>query len=146
MQKRLRVFVDTSALLAGLNSPSGAAGAMLAALLADKQSFEIVISKQVVEEAERNIRRKFPSLTDAWLSFVMNEPLIAPDATIAEIRKAFKVIGTDDAPIFASAVKANVDVLVTWNTRDFMKEKVLQMSPFSILTPGDFLKQFVRKI
>ncbi|MDP3735600.1 MAG: type II toxin-antitoxin system VapC family toxin [bacterium] len=139
------MFVDTSALLAGLNSPSGAAGAMLAALFADKQLFKIILSNQVIEEAERNIRLKFPLLTDAWLSFMLHAPLVAPDATIAEIRTAFEVIGTDDAPILASAIKACADVLVTWNTRDFMKEKVLQANPFPILTPGNFLKQFVRK-
>lgn len=110
MQKRLRVFVDTSALLAGLNSPNGAAGVMLAALFADKKSFEIVISNQVIEEAERNIRLKFSLLTYAWLAFMLHKPHIAPNPTIDEVRKAFEVIGTDDAPILASAIKANVDL------------------------------------
>ncbi len=53
MEKRLRVFVDTSALLAGLNPPSGVAGTILSACFSKR--LIPVISRQVIEEAERNI-------------------------------------------------------------------------------------------
>jgi len=53
MPKKLRVFIDTSALLAGLNSPNGAAGVILAACSSHR--IMPVISRQVIEEAERNI-------------------------------------------------------------------------------------------
>ncbi len=50
MPQKLRVFVDTSALLAGLNSPNGAAGIILAACFS--RDIVSVISPQVIEEAE----------------------------------------------------------------------------------------------
>lgn len=62
MRKRLRVFVDTSALLAGLNSPYGAAGIVLASCFA--HDVIPIVSPQVIEEAEKNIPRKFPRLGD----------------------------------------------------------------------------------
>ncbi len=61
MPKKLRVFVDTSALLAGLNSPTGAAGVVLAACFTGHAI--PIISPQIIEEAERNIKKKFPKLT-----------------------------------------------------------------------------------
>ena len=72
MPKRLRVFVDTSALLAGLNSPHGAAGTILAACFS--HDLIPVISPQVIEEAERNIPLKFPLLADAWANFLLIPP------------------------------------------------------------------------
>ena len=67
MPKKLKVFLDTSAILAGLNSPTGAAGVILAACFA-KQIIP-VISLDVIEEANRNIPLKFPFLLTAWQSF-----------------------------------------------------------------------------
>ena len=86
MKKRLRVFVDTSALLAGLNSPSGAAGTILAACFSGH--LIPVISKQIIEEAERNITLKFPLLHDAWNAFLAIPPELAPDPSLPMIRKA----------------------------------------------------------
>jgi len=70
MRRKSRVFLDTSALLAGLNSPTGAAGVILAACFSD--DVVPIISQQVIDEAERNIARKFPVLDDAWRSFLAN--------------------------------------------------------------------------
>ena len=67
--KKLRVFLDTSVILAGLNSPTGAAGVVLAACASGE--FLPVISPQVIEEAERNIGVKFPKLGIAWASFLL---------------------------------------------------------------------------
>lgn len=137
MPKRWRVFVDTSALLAGLNSPSGASGVILAACFAHEVI--PVISPQVIEEAERIIPRKFPRLNTAWASFLLIPPEVTQSPKLKEVRQAFAFLPTSDAPILASAMRAKPDVLVTWNTRDFMRPKVLGAVPFSILKLGEFL-------
>lgn len=141
MPKKLRVFVDTSALLAGLNSPNGAAGAILAACL----SYRLipVISRQVIEEAERNIAVKFPALRYDWETFLLIPPELAPNPSLREIRKAYQILPTSDAPILASALKADPDALVTWNTRDFLRKEVMLRAPFPILIPQNFLKRFL---
>ena len=141
MPKRLSVFIDTSALLAGLNSPHGAAGTILAACFS--QDFVPVISRQIIEEAERNIPLKFPLLADAWASFLLIPPEITASPTLHEIKKAYKLLPTSDAPILASALKAKPDALVTWNTRDFLRKEVIAAVPFPILIPQQFLKRFL---
>ena len=57
MPKKLQVFLDTSVILTGLNSPTGAAGVILAACFSEKIS--AIVSDQVMQEAEKNIYAKF---------------------------------------------------------------------------------------
>jgi hypothetical protein len=54
----VRVFVDTSVLLAGLASPRGAANLILT--LAEAELLTVVLSEEVLIEAERNLQRKLP--------------------------------------------------------------------------------------
>lgn len=144
MPKRLRVFIDTSALLAGLNSPHGAAGTILAACFS--RTLTPVISPQIIEEAERNIPVKFPELGDAWTSFLLIPPEITPQPSLKETREAYRLLPTSDAPILASALKAKPDALVTWNTRDFLRKEVMLSTPFPILIPRRFLEQFSKEL
>jgi|SRR3989338_11281306 len=142
MPKKLRVFLDTSTILAGLNSPTGAAGVILAACFA-KQIIPI-ISPQVVKEADRNIPVKFPNLATAWQSFLLIPPKITKEPTITEVQKAYQILPTSDAPILASAIATKPDALVTWNTKHFLRKEVIDAVSFSILTPGDFLHKFLK--
>ena len=143
MPGKLRVFLDTSAILAGLNSPSGAAGVILAACFS--QQIIPVISVQVIEEANRNIQAKFPELTTAWQSFLIIPPTVVKDPTLKQIKAAYEILPTSDAPILASAMAAKLMALVTWNTKHFMRQAVVEAVQFPILTPGDFLKEFLEK-
>lgn len=143
MPKKLKVFLDTSAILAGLNSPNGAAGVILAACFANQ--VVPIISSQVIEEANRNIPVKFPRLTQAWQSFLLLPPRVVKDPTIKQIKAAYKILPTSDAPILASAIAARLDALVTWNTKHFLRKEVIAKANFPILTPGDFLHTFLRK-
>lgn len=136
-----RAFLDTSAILAGLNSPTGAAGVILAACFAGK--IKPVISRQIVDEAERIIPLKFPDLDTGWVAFLATEPEMARRPTMTQIRRAHVLIQTSDAPILAAAMLAKPDALVTWNTKDFMKPAVLEAVNFPILIPGEFLNWWI---
>ena len=102
MPKKLKIFLDTSAILAGLNSPAGAAGVILAACFA-KQIIPIV-SPDVIEEAARNIPLKFPALTTSWQSFLLIPPNVTKNPTLKQVRIAYNIQPTSDAPILASAI------------------------------------------
>ena len=142
MGKRFRVFLDTSALLSGLNSPTGAAGVIIAAC----RTKEIipVISAQIIEESQRNIARKFPKLETSFQAFLLLPPEITPDPTLEQIRRAYQILPTSDAPILAAALKAKPDVLVTWDVHDFFRKEVRDRALFLILLPGDFVTKFLR--
>jgi predicted nucleic acid-binding protein len=142
MPKRLKVFLDTSAILAGLNSPTGAAGVILAACFSNQLS--PIISPQVIEEAERNIPTKFPGLIIPWQSFLLIPPKVTKEPTLKQVQAAYRILPTSDAPILAAALKAKPAALITWNTKDFMRRAVTSAAKFPILTPGQFLRDFMR--
>jgi predicted nucleic acid-binding protein len=55
---KTRIFADTNILIAGADSRSGASRAVL--LMGEIGLYTLVVSRQVLDEAERNIRAKFP--------------------------------------------------------------------------------------
>ncbi len=140
-RKRWRVFLDTSALIAGIVSPTGAAREVLR--LAEARVIELVVSRQVVVEAERNFASKLPLLLDDYhLLLRYLAPVVVEDPPHAAAQEAARVIHRNDAPILAAARIAAVDYLVTWNTRDFLADRVRDWASFPALTPGEFLRAF----
>lgn len=140
-RKRWRVFLDTSALIAGVVSPTGAAREVLR--LAEANVIELVMSRQVLAEADRNLAAKLPALLDDYhLLLRQLAPVIVEDPSHAAAQEAARVIHRNDAPILAAARIAAVDYLVTWNTRDFLTERVRNWASFPVLTPGEFLRTF----
>lgn len=136
-----RVFFDTSVYMAGLISPKSASGELLR--LAEAGAIRMVVSEQVVVEADRVLGRKFPDLIDESRRLWKNlHPEMAPEP-IPKQTAPFRVkLGTGDASILCAAELAQVSALVTWNTRDFMKPGISELVSFSIVVPGDCLKQF----
>ncbi|MBI5410657.1 MAG: PIN domain-containing protein [Nitrospirae bacterium] len=139
--KRWRVFLDTSALIAGIVSPTGAAREVLR--LAEARLIHLVVSRQALTEADRNLAAKLPVLLPEYSALLRAfDPLVVEDPDRAAVREATKVIHHKDAPILAAALAAHVDYLVSWNTRHFQTSAVRRFVPFPIVTPGEFLQAF----
>ena len=139
--KPWRVFLDTSALLAGLISSKGAARGIMAA--GEMGLLELLVSTDVLTEADRNIARKFPHLIDEYRSFLHHvAPTLVEDPTLKEIKAVVPWVGKDDAPILAAALKIRADYLVTWNTRDFMSPRMPKGLATKIVTPGGFVEDW----
>jgi len=143
MPKKFKLFFDSSALLSGLNSPTGGAGIILSAFLAGE--FFICISNQVIEEVQRNIQSKFPLLKDQLLNFLLARPKIIKQPSLKEIRKVYKLIKSEDAPILAAAIKSKSDFLITWDKKHFLKKEVLLSVSFIICTPEEFLQKYWKR-
>ena len=143
MPKKFKIFLDSSALISGLNSPTGAAGLIISAFLAGE--FFVFISEQVVEEVQRNIQTKFPLLQERFLAFFLARPEIIKQPSLGEIRIAHKLINSADAPILAAAIKSKPDFLVTWDKKHFLKKEILLNMPFIISTPQDFLQRYWKR-
>lgn len=136
MPKIYRIFLDTSALLSGLNSPQGASGVLIS--LFRLKRIEIVISPEVIMEAERAIKNKFPDLETTFVDFMSHRPHVTKPVKPEELKLSHKVIKSEDAPIFAGATKSRADLLVTLDKRfEFL---VSENNLIKVLSPGDFLK------
>ena len=138
MLKRHKIFLDTSVLLSGLNSPQGASGIIISLFRIKK--IDVVISPEVKAETERVIRRKFPDLGGPFIDFMSHNPDITKTATTKEIRIAYKQISSEDAPIFAGAVKSKAPAIVTLDKK--FKELISRSIKIKALTPGEFLASY----
>lgn len=139
-----RVFLDSSVLVSGIISQSGASSAILD--LGEAAEIIIVLSKGVLVETDRVLEKKFPGLAGEFRTFIKNLlPVVTADPTAREIREAESAIDKDDAPILAAAQKVNIHYLVSLDTRHFHSSKVRQYLKAPIVTPAQFLTEF-RKV
>jgi predicted nucleic acid-binding protein len=134
------LFLDSSAVVAGAISTSGAANALF--MLAVAGEITITISEQVIIESEHALALKSPRSLPYYRDLLrMAKPRIVRIPAPKEVAKYHSIISDPtDAPILAVAVKASVDYLVTLNRKHFLTDpKVAKESGLRIGTPGDAL-------
>ncbi len=138
----VRVFVDTSVLLAGLASPRGAANLILT--LAEAELLALVLSEEVLIEAERNLQRRLPAALPYYQEWLAASPVErVPSPTLEEVLQAARMIHPKDAAILVAAMSAGVNYLVTLDRRHFLDDpEVTRRSGLRIGTPGDFIAWF----
>ncbi len=140
-KQRPKVFLDTSALIAGIASSRGAARAVLQ--LAEIGLIEVIVSRQVIVEADRNIEEKLPEMLNEYRKFIeILAPVLVDDPQQKDVKRFLTVINPDDAPILASAVISDADFLITWDKKHFIGKNIRIHSNLKIVTPGEFLKCF----
>jgi predicted nucleic acid-binding protein len=136
----INLFLDSSALMAGIISATGAARVLL--LLAESGQLSITISEQVVTEIERAIARKVPrAIHDFRQAIISTQALIVRDPSPQDIRAHSGLIAHPaDIPIVLAAMQAKADYLVTLNRRHFIDDPdVAAKAGLRIGTPGDAL-------
>lgn len=134
-----RVFVDANVLIAGSDSHSGASNAVLK--MAEVGLFQLVVSTQVLDEAERNLRKKLPRALPNFAAQMARLRLeILPDPTPEQVKPWQAIIETQDAPILCVAVASGVDRLITLNTKD-VTPAIAEQSGLTILTPAQFIEE-----
>ncbi len=140
---RPRIFLDSSALFAGVVSSTGAARALL--VLSEAQRLTVVISEQVIAETENALARKIPQALAAYRAALQAAHLqIVPNPSPEEIARHRNLIAhAADVPIVLAAMHARVDFLATLNRRHFIDDPaVARRSGLRIGTPGDALHWF----
>jgi len=137
---KIKVFLDSSAVIAGVISSSGAARVLL--VMSENGQIETFISEQVIAESERSIARKVPQALPELRETLKDSNLkIIHNPTQEEIDENVSLIADpDDVPILLAAMKAHVDYLATHNRKHFLDDpKVAERSGIKIGTPGDVL-------
>jgi putative PIN family toxin of toxin-antitoxin system len=141
--RKIKVFIDTNVLIAGVNSVTGASATLLD--LCEARVLEMVVSRQVLIEADRNFATKFPQLVGRFRQFMHNlAPLMVEDPTPESIKKAATIVDRKDAPILAAAQNANVDFLITLDKKHFLNPKTRQKVMLKVVSPIEFLQSFER--
>lgn len=138
-----RVFLDANVCFAGCVSSSGASALILR--LAERGYIQVVASRFVLREAERNLRQKASQkAVQAFHRFLESTPLIViPTPRDEVLAKYATVIHPKDVSVLAAAVETRVDYLVTLDRRHFLTQPVQSSSgQTKILIPAGFLKVF----
>jgi predicted nucleic acid-binding protein len=137
MQK-FNFFMDSSALIAGVISETGAAHLLLQ--LSEYENISLTVNEFVVAECERSFARKSPhNLPFLQLAIKKSKLRILENPTFEEVRANLYLISDpNDVPVLLSAIQARVDFLVTHNRRHFLDDpQVSEKSGLRIGTPGD---------
>ncbi len=135
-----RVFADATVLVAGAGSRTGASRAVLT--MAEIGLYRLVVSRQVLDETERNLRKKLPAALPVFAELMAAiGPEIVPDPSSEEVVHWESVIDPKDAPILAAAVTAAPDRFLTLDVKDFIKPvQVAEESGLRIETPAEFVQ------
>ena len=140
MAQKPELFLDTSALFAGLWSESGGARQLLK--LGELGLIGIQVSPQVLKEIEAVLRVKAPH-TLGSLALLMDRAQIriAPSAPQKMLKRANALVRhPGDARVIADAWAAKVGFFATLDKQHFLGNTVLRESlPFPLGTPGNAL-------
>lgn len=137
---KIKVFLDSSAVMAGVISSAGAARVLL--IMSENGQIESFISEQVIVESERSIAKKVPQALPEFRQTLKDANLkVVHNPTQEEIEENLSLIADpDDVPILLSAMRAHVDYLATHNRKHFLNDpNVAEKAGLKIGTPGDVL-------
>ena len=146
MPAKVSVFLDTSALFAGIWSAEG--GARMILKLGEAGAIRLLVSPQVLDEIEGALRRKAPDML-GLLALLLDRsrievvPSPMPEA-VGDSQALTGYLG--DARVLAAAWAAGADYLVTLDRKHFLDNPALREGvPFPVGTPGDFLAWYRRQ-
>ena len=143
MAIEVSVFLDTSALFAGIWSPTG--GARLILKLGETGAINLLVSGQVLKEIEGVLTKKSPENL-GYLTLLLDRSRIniAPNPGEDILNELEEIIPhKGDALVIGSALESEVDYFVTLDRKHFLDNHLLREKiPLQIGTPGDFLTWF----
>ena len=141
------IFLDSSALIAGVISETGAAHALLQ--LGESEDILLTVSEMVIVESERSIAKKSTrNLNDLRALIKSAKIRIITDPSKKEVQTNLYLIEDPYyVPILLAAMKAKVDYLATHNRKHFLDDpNVAEKSGLQIGTPGDALAWIREKL
>jgi len=141
MAGKKKVFLDASIFIAAAGSASG--GSSLILEVCRGLHFSAVVTRRILLEARKNIRRKLSS--EALLRFYkeianLNPEIIRPP-TEERLSRYDGIIALKDRHVLASALEGKAAFLITLDQKHFQTEVIRQANlPITIMTPKKFLE------
>ena len=130
----MRVFVDTSVLLAAAVSHDGSARRLFRH--ARRERWELVTARWCVEEVVRNLRAKYPAAMPAWRA-LRRHLRIVPSTLVLDRPLVFSA--TKDRPVLVSALASGAAALATYDRADFHDRLGRSIYGMRIVLPRDLL-------
>ena len=137
----MRIVMDTSVLVAGLRSRSGASAALLKEVAANR--VELVASPALFLEYEAVLKREEHGLPVSFVDGFLAE--LARCIFPVEVRFVWRpqLTDADDEMVLEAAINGKAEAIVTHNRRDF--EPAAERFGIQVLYPAELLVQMRRK-
>ena len=134
----LRVFLDSTIIVAALYSAEGPAGTILEHFVDGK--LMVIISQQVLEEVIQTINENLPEALPIFRRLLVSfPPEVVKNPSPADIANWAQIIHPEAAAILAAAVAAQPDYFISEDKGFFENPEIAQKSGIHILTPAHFL-------
>lgn len=142
-EKKLRVFVDASVLIAGILSNQGASRAIVN--LGREGVLDLVITEEIIKEVYISVKNKYPDIKYSESLYQVISGLkkcIQKNPDWQETNQFTGLISDhNDRYVLAGAYKYKVNTLVTLDRKHFFTDDLNRANlPFTIQLPGDFMK------
>lgn len=130
----LSAFIDASVLVPAAISSRGSARDLIDAGI--QGLVMLVVSQDVLDEAERNLRRKAPHAFGTF--WAQRDRLMRVDPTADLVKDISQYIEPKDAHVVAGAIAAGVPYLVSYDRRHLLGESDLirQRWTIEVVTPN----------
>lgn len=138
----IKVFLDSSVLIAACASKTGASAFILGWCRAGK--LKGYISIEALKEAKKNIELKLNSIGKKRFVYYLKfaNLILVASPSLEKIAQCENYITQKDAPILAAALKSPASFLITLDKKHFFDARLVKFAePMEILTPGDFIRK-----
>lgn len=137
-----RLFLDASMLIAAARSAQGGSALLLDVCRASK--IQLLVTRLVLREAERNIQQKFDEATLLRFYQLIVELDLQVIATPSseDLSAAAEVVAAKDAHVLAGARTGKATHLITLDRKHFLRDRQRQgMLPIVACTPGEYIQE-----
>lgn len=131
----MKIFLDTSVLLAAAGSSAGASRAVFDLGLA--QDWALLTSLYCVAETNRNLGKLSPAAAREWNLWLQPRLTLVRETLVRDRPLLFSK--TKDKPILLTALAERCDVLLTLDRRDFSDLLGTHVYRLWVQTPAAFL-------
>ena len=136
----MRLFLDSSVLLAASGSVAGASRSLI--MSASREERTLLTSGYCVCEVEHNIRKLGPKAAQSWQWVIL--PRLKVGATSLVLDRPLVYRAVKDRPVVIAALSLRSDYLLTLDRDDFHDLLGLSVYGLPIRTPGEFLRETKR--
>ncbi len=131
----MRLFLDTSVLLAATGSDTGASRAVLD--LAAGNGWTLLSSRYCVAEAQSNMHKVSPSASSVWRTAIRPSIQIVNDSVVLDRPLVFPK--AKDKPVLITALASESSFLLTLDRRDFGPFMTRPIYGLRVILPLAFL-------
>ncbi len=139
--KPVKVFLDSSVIMAALISSSG--GSFRICRESSNGKLQAAINRYVHEEVIGVVSRKYPAkLEHLPVLLQWSRIAVLPNPRAKLVKQALQIIHPKDAAVLAGAMEAKAEFLISLDRKDFFTQTLRNAHlPLIISTPQEFFQE-----